>query len=142
MSKSNEYYLYQTIKSKLKNIHFTRVESSTQNGIPDVNACKNNSECWLELKCNSAKNLGLSKYQIVWIVNRTKAGGRIFIINRPLSQDAIKIYAGSVVHVSGISDNEPPVLVLGPVKFDWEALDQLLFPSPGSAVHEARSRSR
>jgi hypothetical protein len=77
MSKSNEYNLYQTIKSKLKNVHFTRVESSTQNGIPDVNACKNGSECWLELKCNSAKNLGLSKYQMVWIMNRTKAGGRI-----------------------------------------------------------------
>jgi hypothetical protein len=130
MSKSNEYNLYQTIKSKLKNVHFTRVESSTQNGIPDVNACKNGSECWLELKCNSAKNLGLSKYQMVWIMNRTKAGGRIFIINRPLSQCAIKkSITGSVVRVSGISVNEPPVLVLGPVKFDWEALDKLLFPS-------------
>jgi hypothetical protein len=62
-------------------------------------------------------------------MNRTKAGGRIFIINRPLSQGAIKIYTGSVVRVSGISDNEPPVLVLGPVKYDWEALDKLLFPS-------------
>ena len=129
MSKSNEFNLYQTIKSKLKNVHFTRIESSTQNGIPDVNACKNGNECWLELKCNSAKNLGLSKYQIVWIINRTKAGGRIFIMNKPLSQRAIKIYTGSVVRVSGISVNEPPVLVLGPVKFDWEALDKLLFPS-------------
>jgi hypothetical protein len=70
----------------------------------------------------------LSKYQMVWIMNRTKAGGRIFIINRPLSQGAIKIYTGSVVRVSGISVNESPVLVLGPVKYDWEALDQLLFP--------------
>jgi hypothetical protein len=129
MSKSNEYNLYQTIKSKLKNVHFTRIESSTQNGIPDVNACKNGSECWLELKCNSAKNLGLSKYQMVWIMNRTKAGGRIFIMNKPLSQRAINIYTGSQVRVSGISVNEPPVLVLGPVKFDWEALDKLLFPS-------------
>jgi hypothetical protein len=120
MSKSNEFNLYQTIKSKLKNVHFTRIESSTQNGIPDVNACKNGSECWLELKCNSAKNLGLSKYQMVWIMNRT---------NRPLSQGAIKIYTGSVVRVSGISDNEPPTLVLGPDKFEWSLLDQLLFPA-------------
>jgi hypothetical protein len=131
MSKSNEYYLYQTIKSKLKNVHFTRVESSTQNGIPDVNACKNGSECWLELKCNSDKNLGLSKYQIVWIINRTKVGGRIFIINRPLLQSSIKIYTGSQVRVSGISDNEPPVLVLGSRLNDWSLLDKLLFPSPG-----------
>jgi hypothetical protein len=66
---------------------------------------------------------------MVWIMNRTKAGGRIFIINRPLLQDAIKIYTGSVVRVSGISDNEPPTLVLGPDKFEWQLLDQLLFPA-------------
>jgi hypothetical protein len=67
MSKSNEYNLYQTIKSKLKNVHFTRIESSTQNGIPDVNACKNGSECWLDLSviqpriwaCLSIKWFGL-----------------------------------------------------------------------------------
>jgi hypothetical protein len=66
---------------------------------------------------------------MVWIMNRTKAGGKIFIINRPLSQGAIKIYTGSVVRVSGISDNEPPTLVLGPDKFEWQLLDQLLFPA-------------
>jgi hypothetical protein len=51
------------------------------------------------------------------------------VINRPLSQGAIKIYTGSVVRVSGISDNEPPTLVLGPDKFEWQLLDQLLFPA-------------
>ena len=69
---------------------------------------------------------------MVWIMNRTKAGGKVFIINRPLFQRAVKIYAGSVVRESGISDNESPTLVLGPRKFDWSLLDKLLFPSPGS----------
>jgi hypothetical protein len=49
--------------------------------------------------------------------------------NRPLLQGALKIYTGSVVRVSGISDNEPPTLVLGPDKFEWSLLDQLLFPA-------------
>ena len=128
MSKSNEFYLYQTIKTNLKNVHFTRIESTTINGIPDVNACKNGNECWLELKCNSDKNLGLSKHQIVWIYNRTKAGGKVFILNRPLLQRAIKIYSGSLVRESEISDLGQPTLVLGPTKFDWDALDKLLFP--------------
>jgi len=129
MTKTNEYYLYQTIKTNLKNVHFTRVESKTINGIPDVNACKNGNECWLELKCNSAKNLGLSKYQIVWIINRTKAGGKVFILNRPLLKSDILIYSGAQVRVSGISDNEQPILVLGPRKNTWEDADKLLFPS-------------
>jgi hypothetical protein len=50
-------------------------------------------------------------------------------LNRPLLQGALKIYTGSVVRVSGISDNEPPTLVLGPDKFEWQLLDQLLFPA-------------
>jgi hypothetical protein len=54
---------------------------------------------------------------------------KVIWINRPLSQGAIKIYTGSVVRVSGISDNEPPTLVLGPDKFEWSLLDQLLFPA-------------
>jgi hypothetical protein len=53
----------------------------------------------------------------------------VCVSNRPLSQGAIKIYTGSVVRVSGISDNEPPTLVLGPDKFEWQLLDQLLFPA-------------
>jgi hypothetical protein len=77
--------------------------------------------------------------KVIWIditadsnwksLSELEAGGRIFIINRPLSQGAIKIYTGSVVRVSGISDNEPPTLVLGPDKFEWQLLDQLLFPA-------------
>ena len=51
-----------------------RIESYTEQGIPDVNACYNGKELWLELKCNTAKNLGLSKYQIVWIMRRVKHG--------------------------------------------------------------------
>jgi hypothetical protein len=41
MSKTNESKLYNLIKTNLKNIHFMRIESYTEQGIPDVNACYN-----------------------------------------------------------------------------------------------------
>ena len=38
------------IQKKQKTWHFVRIESSTINGIPDVNACMDGNEFWLELK--------------------------------------------------------------------------------------------
>ena len=52
------------IQKKQKDWHLVRIESNTINGIPDVNACINGLEFWIELKANDAKNYGLSKYQI------------------------------------------------------------------------------
>jgi hypothetical protein len=72
MSKTNESKLYALLKKHLKDVHFTRIESHTENGIPDVNACYNGKDIWVELKANNSKDLGLSKWQIVWIMKRLK----------------------------------------------------------------------
>jgi hypothetical protein len=116
MSKTNESKLYNLIKTNLKNVHFMRIESYTEQGIPDVNACHNGKELWLELKCNTAKNLGLSKYQIVWIANR------------PPRQRATFFYSGSLVRGSGISANEQPTFVVSPNDLTWDAAKEILWP--------------
>jgi hypothetical protein len=67
--------------------------------------------------------------KVIWIDITADSNWKSLSDNRPLSQGALKIYTGSVVRVSGISDNEPPTLVLGPDKFEWQLLDQLLFPA-------------
>mgnify|MGYP003648434124 FL=1 len=51
MSEGNkEALLWQKIKRNIKNIFFTRVESSTINGIPDVHCVANQRVFWIELK--------------------------------------------------------------------------------------------
>jgi Holliday junction resolvase len=132
MSKTNESKLYNLIKTNLKNVHFMRIESYTEQGIPDVNACYNGKELWLELKCNTAKNLGLSKYQIVWIMRRVKHGGVVWIANRPPRQRATFFYSGSLVRGSGISANEQPTFVVSPNDLTWDAAKEILWP-PTSA---------
>ena len=127
MSKTNEAKLYALLKKHLKEVHFTRIESYTENGIPDVNACYNGQDIWIELKANNSKDLGLSKWQIVWITKRLKAGGTVFIINRPLLQRTLKIYSGSVVHEPLTSVKEPLATFNEPI--DWIALKDLLFTS-------------
>ena len=133
MSKTNEYKLFQLIKNNLKNTHFTRIESHTELGIPDVNACHNGQEVWLELKANSRKDLGLSKYQIVWMKKRIKHGGNVWIMNRPLLDKTLRIYSPSTIDPGSLTSvHEQPTLVLGPTKINWDQVMDLLFPAPAA----------
>lgn len=91
MSQTGETKLWNRIKKIKENAHFTRVESNTTNGIPDVHCVLNNKVFWLELKANDLKNRGLSKWQINWHIKYQRAGGKVFILNSPLKQRALEI---------------------------------------------------
>jgi hypothetical protein len=93
MAQNKESKLWNELKNLNKNWHFTRVESSTINGIPDVHCVVNKQIFWLELKANTHKNLGMSKWQINWHIKYQKAGGKVFILNRPLLQRDYEIWS-------------------------------------------------
>ena len=129
MAKTNEAKLWLRIKNLKLKAHFTRIESSTLNGIPDVNACDNGAHYWLELKSNDLKNCGLSKWQINWHCDRIKSGGYVFILNQTHEPRALKLLAVDPVSrapflVSRFKDNE-------------EGMRQLL-EDAASRVREAR----
>jgi penicillin-binding protein-related factor A (putative recombinase) len=92
MSKTKESNLYNLIKTTIKNAHFTRIESHTLNGIPDLNCAYKGHTFWLELKANDIKNCNLSKYQINWILKHQRHGGLVFILNKTVKQRALKLY--------------------------------------------------
>ena len=93
MAKTKEAKLWQRIKDLKIKGHFIRIESSSINGIPDVNCCHSGVEYWLELKSNDLKNCGLSKWQINWHYDRIKAGGNVFILQKALEPRALKLLA-------------------------------------------------
>ena len=93
MAQNKESKLWNELKNLNKNWHFTRVESGTINGIPDVHCVVNKQIFWLELKANTHKNLGMSKWQINWHIKYQKAGGKVFILNRPLLQSDYEIWS-------------------------------------------------
>jgi hypothetical protein len=92
MSKTKESNLYNLIKTTIKNAHFTRIESHTLNGIPDLNCAYKGHTFWLELKANNIKNCNLSKYQINWILKYQRYGGQVYILNKTVKQRALKLY--------------------------------------------------
>ena len=92
MSKTKESNLYNLIKTTIKNAHFTRLESNTINGIPDLNCAYKGFTFWLELKANDIKNSNLSKYQINWILKHQRHGGLVYILNKSIKQGRLKLY--------------------------------------------------
>ncbi len=92
MSKTKESNLYNLIKTTIKNAHFTRIESHTLNGIPDLHCAYKGRTFWLELKANNIKNCNLSKYQINWILKHQRHGGKVFILNKTATQSGLKLY--------------------------------------------------
>ena len=95
MAQNKETRLWHELKDLDKDWHFTRIESSTVNGIPDVHCVVNRQVFWIELKANTSKNCGLSKYQINWHIKYLKAGGKAFILNRPLLELPYELLAVS-----------------------------------------------
>lgn len=92
MSKTKESNLYNLIKTTIKNAHFTRIESHTLNGIPDLNCAYKGKVFWIELKANDIKNCNLSKYQVNWILKHQRHGGQVYILNKSIKQRALKLY--------------------------------------------------
>jgi penicillin-binding protein-related factor A (putative recombinase) len=92
MSKTKESNLYNLIKTTIKNAHFTRIESNTINGIPDLYCAYKGRTFWLELKANNIKNCNLSKYQINWILKHQRHGGIVYILNKSIKQGHLKLY--------------------------------------------------
>ena len=92
MSKTKESNLYNLIKTTIKNVHFTRIESYTLNGIPDLHCIYKGRTFWLELKSNDINNCNLSKYQINWILKYQRYGGLVFILNKTIKERGLKLY--------------------------------------------------
>jgi hypothetical protein len=113
-----------SIQKTKKDWHFFRIESSTINGIPDVNGCMNGVEIWLELKSGESKNYGLSKYQINWHIERLCCGGNVFILLFTPKLKSLKILR--LVHRAFILRQEIKFQLLGSCKFSEKNLERLL----------------
>ena len=65
MAQNKESKLWNQLKDLNKNWHFTRVESSTINGIPDIHGVNKVGVFWVELKSDDSNYPKLNKWQVV-----------------------------------------------------------------------------
>ena len=91
-TKKRESKLSRLIQKNCNQIHFTRIESKTINGIPDFNGCIDGTGFWMELKSDKVKYPKLSKWQISWINKHISFGGVVLICNQTLLQRSLELY--------------------------------------------------
>ena len=124
--RKRESKLFDRIKKNIKNVHFTRIESSTVNGIPDVHGSGSGNSCWLELKSNSDKFPTLDRFQISWCYEQYRHGGRVFILYQALLQSSLKLYRVTCVP-NDFSKQDPVLTLPDPVPVArWHELRALL----------------
>ena len=111
--KKRESLLFQRIKKHIKKIHFTRIESDTIQGIPDIHGCGSGHSFWIEMKSTEDKFPILSKFQMAWCYEYQRHGGVVFVLHQALSHRALKLYrvAGEVDPSSPSSFSRSLVLV-------------------------------
>ena len=126
MAKGPEAKLWQDVKKALKDAHLVRIENRSTPGVPDVNGCYNGIEFWLELKVIKGNSLQLSKFQKAWIYERTRVGGKVFVLARPLSGSVLKVFEGSNA-IQGPDSRYPVLWIHDPG--DWLKFYRLLGPA-------------
>ena len=92
MSKKPENVFIKRVKNANKNNYFQSIETYTTLGCADCFCVINGSSFWLEFKHTTAKNLGLSKYQVAWQLKLIKHGGHVFNLIKIPSQRCLKTY--------------------------------------------------
>lgn len=79
MSKGPEHRLYDWLRHRLPpSWHMTRIETSTANGIPDINLIIDGFEAWLE--CKVGEEAILRKEQWAWMQRRAACGGLCLVV--------------------------------------------------------------
>ena len=96
----NEKSIHTLFQANFKNVLLERIESTTNTGTADCNACHNGVEWWMEYKmvghksktttvlveCSAGK-IWLRPAQYAWHVNRARHGSKAFVVAR--TEDSI-----------------------------------------------------
>ena len=93
MARKPENTFLNRVKNLNKNYYFQRIETYTSAGVPDCFCIIKGKSFWLEFKHTTAKNLGLSKYQVAWQLRLIKYGGHVFNLVKVGKQGDLKTYS-------------------------------------------------
>lgn len=77
---TEEQKLNAWILGKLKRCDPVRIENSIGGGMPDINACHDGREVWIESKIYVGGRVLLRKEQYAWGIRRSMHAGRVYVI--------------------------------------------------------------
>ena len=140
MTTKPETRFWKKLKECLSKVHWTRVESFSSPGVPDLHGVfkgKNGRSFsfWVELKCTKLKKIHLTPKQISWNFSYNRAGGNNFIMAEALGGRGVYIYSGAVVRelsVQGL-DLSPLSIIQSP--WNQDTILKILQRSADGKLH-------
>ena len=93
-----ESKLWQLVRKNLPDIHWTRIESWVNQGVPDCYGILEGTSVFVELKVTKSNKINLSPFQKNWLYNHYLQGGRSFILLQHLGQRALYLFSSSILH--------------------------------------------
>jgi hypothetical protein len=139
---AEERNLWLQLKRNTPGVVWTRIESTTALGIPDLHGFFR--RCfWVELKIIKNNKINFSAHQIAWINRHITLGAPVFVLARDPRAKVIKLFSGSIVRSPHTVDKVPSLVSIParPKLLDWEQVLGLLSSwlpgdSPFSIAHK------
>ena len=147
MLRKPEAKFWQLLKKNLPQISWTRIETRTIQGFPDLVGCFPSCGFFTaELKVIYSNKLKITPHQIAWNLQHHLKGGKCFIIATTLEQSTIKIYGGDKGRelAQNVPQTEPIAVFDKP--FNWQLVHETLTKAgegdPPSTLGDARNVAR
>ena len=121
MATKPESQLWGKLKAGTKDlgVFWTRVESWSSPGIPDLHGIVDGQAFWLELKIHNAKsisNVRLRPHQISWQTRYSAQGGNVWNLVEHVASRTVNLYwGGRAMELAGQTD------LKGPCEPDWSS---------------------
>jgi hypothetical protein len=123
----------------LPKVHIVTIESGfTEQGIPDLNFCRNRVEGWVECKKTSGWTVNLRPEQIGWLLRRRRCGGNCYVAVRRMVKETKRLTAAdelwlfdgayaAELKAHGLRGVKPLLQSPnGPSRWDWDAVAKVL----------------
>ena len=139
-----ESKLWQLVKKNIPSIHWTRLESWSMPGVPDLYGIQEGVSLFVELKVTKSNKIALSPFQHNWLYSHYLQGGRSFIMLQTLGQRALYIFPCYLLHsASSITlKSAPHYRVEWPLAAPaWEGVVDHLLNSPFSIAQAKPTQS-
>ena len=120
-----EALLWQLIKRNITG-HLIRIENTSGSGTPDVNACDEGNEVWIELKLAKVKFIYFRTAQLAWFAKRISAKGLCKIVWRKQNVLAVT----DCIHILNAMESAVPVKNQKSVKIPIDNIPHVKFPKP------------
>lgn len=125
-------------------VFWTRLESWSSPGVPDLHGIKDGCAFWLELKVHklkSLKNIQLRPHQIAWQIRYSGYSGNVWnLVSHPSSR-TINIFRGErAMELAGQTENDGPLTPdwSSGIPYDWTGLINHILASSRPIIKEEK----